>query len=447
MPVDPRISAYIKDQLLNGDFDIQLEVVITDIVSLLGTAPADARHTSAYLIYFLSSHRMRSDNEVEQAAHAIQMTILLRRLYNDALFIMHLRAGTRTEAYAVVLNIYRVHYAFTLNGLRSAQGPMTLDYGDPLRMLQIIIGAAYGPWSVHIRLMGAIRDYHRSRIRFYAGTPYIELGRSPAPTNQRFRISTWNMQGTSQTSNSKWRTKILQLARANDVVLIQEAGVNPFSSRLISHLTVHDQFGVTHIVDQLLWEAGTASRPENYHLYYLDVQRLRVNLAIVVAASTDIDVRNVVVLSDGLPDDSGAPINRPALGVQICRSHQVPSSSTALTTAFNFHAISGGGVNAPRMLREISCHTETPYVLAGDFNRDPRAIHSAYPARRGNWISPPEIAQLVMANGSTHPSTAPQNMLDYAITNGTSGPTQSGHVDTLGPSDHLAVSYEFTFPQ
>lgn len=446
MPVDERIHAYIADQLLSDDIETQLEIVIIDIVNLLGTAPVDAVHTSAYLSYFLSSQRMRSDNDIEQAAYAAHMTALFRRLYNDTTFITHLREGSLTDGYCVLLNFYRIHYAFTLNGLRSPMGPLTLDYGNPLRMLQIIVGAAYGPWSVHIRLMGEIRDYHHTRIRRYAATQHIELGRLRAPTHQQIRVATWNMQGTSETFNTKWRTKVLELARANDVVLIQEAGVSPLSALLSGYLNVQDQFGTTYVIAQLLWEAGTTSRPENYHVFFLDVKRLRVNLAIVVAASRDIDVRDVVVLSDGLPDSNGDPVTRPALGVQIRRQSPAPQPPSEPVTVFSFHAISGGGSNAPRMLREISWHTETPYVLAGDFNRDPRATNSAYPSRRGNWVSPPEIAHLVMAEGATHPSTAPQNMLDYAVTNGTSELARGGSVDTLGPSDHLAVSYQFSFP-
>jgi endonuclease/exonuclease/phosphatase family metal-dependent hydrolase len=446
MPVDERIRTYISDQLLSGDIETQLEIVIADIINLLGTVPVDAVHTSAYLSYFLSSRSMRSDNDVEQAAFAVHMTFLFRRLYNDATFIMRLRAGPLTDGYGVLLSFYRIHHAFTFNGLRSPLGPVTLDPLNPLRMLQIIVGAAYGPWSVHIRLMGEIRDYHHTRVRHYATTQHIEMGRLRAPTHQQFSVATWNMQGTSETFNTKWRTKVLELARTNDVVLIQEAGVSPLSARLISYLNVQDQFGTTYVVAQLLWDAGTTSRPESYHVFYLDVKRLRVSLAIVVAASRDIDVREVVVLSDGLPDSHGAPVTRPAFGVQIRRQSPAPQPPTETVTVFSFHAISGGGPNAPRMLREVSWHTETPYVLAGDFNRDPRAVNSAYPSRRGNWISPPDIAQLVMAEGPTHPGTEPQNMLDYAVTNGTSEATRAGRVDTLGPSDHLAVSYRICFP-
>lgn len=441
MPVDERIRTYIQDQLLSGDIETQLEVVITDIVILLGAVPGNAVHTSAYLAYFLSTQCMRSSNDTEQAEYATHVTLLFRRLYNDATFITHLRAGPRVESYAILLNFYHVHHAFTMNGLTSAQGPHNLNYGDPLRMLQIIVGATYGPWPAHIRLMGAIRDYHHTRIRHYANSQHIELGRPPAAATQQFRVATWNMQGSSETSNTKWRTKVLELARAHDVVAIQEAGVSPFSSRFVTHLSIQDQFGTSYQIAQHLWEAGTTSRPESYHLFFLDVQRLRVNLAIVVAANTDIDVRNVAVVSDGLPDSNDAPITRPALGVQLRRQ-----GASQPITVLSFHAISGGGVNAPRMLREISWHTETPYVLVGDFNRDPRAINTAYPPRQGNWISPPDIAQLVMANGSTHPATGPQSMLDYAVANGTSDIPGSGRVDTLGPSDHLAVSYQFSFP-
>ncbi|CAM3222427.1 hypothetical protein BZK31_01710 [Pseudomonas floridensis] len=443
MPVDDRLRLYIDTHLHDGDIQTQLEVVITDIMDLLSTVPTSAIHTSAYLAYSFSRLLMRSDNDNMQADYASHMTLLFRRLYNDSTFIVRLNAGTRADGYAVLLNLYRIHHAFTMNGLRSPDGPLLLDANDPLRMLQIIVGAAYGPWPAHIRMMGAIRDYYHARIRRYVNTQHIELGRLHATTTQQIRVATWNMQGTSETSNTKWRTKVLELARANDVVAIQEAGVSPFSSRLITRLSLQDQFGTAYRVDQLIWEAGTASRPETYHVFFLDVQRLRVNLAIVVPANRDIDVRDMVVVSDGLPDSNGAPVTRPALGVQIRRQSAVNPETV---TVFSFHAISGGGPNAPRMLREISWHTQTPYILVGDFNRDPRVSNTAYPARRGNWISPPDIAQLVMANGSTHPSTAPQAMLDYAVANGTSETPRSGRIDTMGPSDHLAVSYEFSFP-
>lgn len=446
MPIDERIRTYMEDELLSNEFQTQLEVVIRDIVTLLGSAPANAVHTSAYLSYFLSVNVIRSSNEARQAEYSTQMNALFRRLYNDNTFIAHFQASSRVDSLAVLLNFYRIHHALTMNGLRSPHGPATLDYGDPLRMLQIVVGAVYGPWPAHIRLMSEIRDYYHTRVRHYAGTPHIEIGRIRAVTGQQFNIATWNMQGTSETSNTKWRTRVLELARANDVVMIQEAGVSPFSSTLSTYLHIQDQFGTPYVVAQLLWQAGTTSRPENYHVFFLDVQRLRVNLAIVVAASRDIDVRDVVIVSDGLPDTDGAPNYRPALGVQIRRQPPQSSPLAETVTAFSFHALSNGGSNAARMLREISWHTETPYVVTGDFNRDPRPINAAYPARRGNWISPPDIAQLVLANGSTHPSDSPQTMLDYAVTNGTSEVSRSGHVGTLGPSDHLAVSYKFSFP-
>ncbi|MCW2270813.1 MULTISPECIES: hypothetical protein [Pseudomonas] len=108
----------------------------------------------------------------------------------------------------------------------------------------------------------------------------------------------------------------------------------------------------------------------------------------------------------------------------------------------NLHAISGGGANAPRLLREVSWHVSAPYVMLGDFKRDPRVSDPQH-ADRGNWVSPPDIAQVVPANGSTHPSTAPQNMLDYAVSNGTLAPLTPGRVGVAGPSDHLPVSYNF----
>ena len=50
-----------------------------------------------------------------------------------------------------------------------------------------------------------------------------------------------------------------------------------------------------------------------------------------------------------------------------------------------------------------------------------------------------------LAAGETHPSVAPRNMLDYAVTNGTSQVPAPGNVSAPGASDHRSVHYNLTF--
>lgn len=445
MPVHARIRDYIEQQLAPplsvAAFQTQVEVVIVDLFNEFQTDPESAVHTAAYLCYFLSLHYMRSDNDSLQLDYCAALTDMFRRLYHEANIIGTVAAAPQQGRSLLVL-FYHVHHAFIMNGLRAPSGPEQTDHGDALRMLQIIVGNAYGPWHAHIRLQGAIRDYHHVRIQDGAGGPQIEVGRVPGLLGMALRVATWNMQGSSETSDTKWRTQVLALARNHDVVALQEAGVRPASARHVEDIIVTDQFGASHTVQHYVWEAGTTSRSEPYQLFFFDVARLRVNLAILVAGDRDLDIVNPVVMSDGLPDAQGAPTYRPAFGVELRR----PGVSQESVTIFNFHAISGGGVNAPRMLREISWYTPTRFAVVGDFNRDPREPDPAFPARRGNWISPPDIAQLVQSSSATHPATDPQNMLDYAVTNGTTAVTPTGTVSEPGSSDHRAASFEFSFP-
>ena len=448
MAVDNDIRRYIDTHLLDAlpeqAFQHELEVIVLDIFALLSTDAPGAAHTANYLGYALSRRYMRSANHGMQAQYARQFSALLSRLYNDNTVISRIAPVSPWHSYPVLLMLYRVHYALTMNGLRAVDGPLELNIGDALRMLQIVIGATRGPWQAHLLLQGGFVDYHHGRIRPHAGAPLIEIGRSRRPAaGLDILAATWNLQGSSESQEHKWRTRVLQLARANDVVMIQEAGIVPPSSHLVTQSQVQDQFGVTHQVDQYLWEVGTAARSEAYQLYFLDVSRLRVNLAIVVAAQTQLDVRQVVVVADGLPAADGAPGSRPALGLRV-RRRQRGGPPPEEVTLLNVHALSGGGANAPRLLREISWHTDSPFALLGDFNRDPRPADNAHPGR-GDWISPMGIARAQLASGPTHPATSARNMLDYAMVNGSLGPVLLGQVGASGPSDHLPVCYQFHF--
>jgi hypothetical protein len=362
------------------------------------------------------------------------------RLYNSPGIIAHINAVHSRASYPLLLSFYHLHHALIMNGLRAPLGPQTLNYGDALRMLQYVVGAAHGPWHARIRLQGGIRDYYHALIRDDGQDALIELGRPLLAGSHPVNVATWNMQGASETTDSKWRTFALQLARANAVVVLQEVGVVPSSALHAHQINVLDQFGTPFQVEHYRWNAGTDSRPERYQIFFVDVQRLRVNLAIVVSEASGLDIVRPVVISDGLPDSESGRFNRPALGLQL----RFRSTSQELVTVYSFHAISGGGVNAPRMLREVSWHTPTRFFMAGDFNRDPRPAPPGISLGRGEWISPPEIAQVALAASETHPSIAPLNMLDYAVVNGTQPP--AGSVLQPGPSDHRAVSFQCSFP-
>lgn len=447
MPIDASIRRYIDTTLVSPMddelFTGHVEIAVLEIFRLLPARPEDARHTTAYLCYRLSFLYMRSQNEAVQAVCAQSLSRVLQRAYNHRTPLEAVDRAPARDSYPVLLLLYQVHYALVMNGLRSEAGPLQLDAFEPLRLLQSIVGAGYGPWHSQIRLQGAIRDYHHARLGTQGGSPLIEIGRAPREAPLRLHLATWNMQGSSQSQEAKWRTQVLNLVRANHIVAIQEAGSMPASAELVQRIDVQDQFGGFHVVEQYTWQAGTSTRPEHYQVFFFDVQRLRVNLAIVVHPSSELEVREVAVLSDGPVGPDSAPYYRPALGLRLRRllaTGPVPE----MVTVFNFHAISGGGVNAPRMLREISWHTDTPYVLLGDFNRDPRPPGEAV-AGSGNWISPPQIARIEPAASSTHPSTAPQTMLDYAVINGSTTPVAPGQVCQLCPSDHLSVSYVVQF--
>jgi len=415
-----------------------LSAFIDDIFQALRTQPDNAAATAAYLSYHLSSVFIRRNNDEQQAELAEDLTTLLDVHYQEPRVQAILAAAPRAQGLAVLLRFYNIHFALLMNGLGAPNGPQRLDPFDALRLLQRAVGAVWGPWQALIGLAGAIRDYHHARITTGGAGPMIELGRRAVHgPGVDLRLATLNLQGLNEASSSKYRSHILALAREHHMVAIQEAGDAPSSAQQVASLTVNDQFGMPHEVNQYLWQAGRSGRREVYHLYVLGVQRLRVRLAMVTSES--LDVRDVVVIADGTPRIAGLAPPRPVLGLRV----SMPGL-TGLLSVFNFHAIANGGVNCPRVLREVAWHCESRYVLVGDFNRDPRTPTAAFP-RRGDWILPRGIGELVLANGPTHPSFGPTQMLDYAITNGTAVPAQPGRVGPVMDSDHRSVSYTFNF--
>ena len=440
MPVDQHIRRDIfslKHPIARVDFRNRLESLVRRLFEVLATTPDDAPASAAYISYHLSSEFMRSGNVSEQASIAEEIGALLATLYNEPALIAILQASPREHCLAMVVRLYNIHHAMIMSGLRADDGPMRLDANDALRMLRIAV-QAWAPWRSSVELTGSIASYHRVRLHDPGGGRQVQIGwQRPSGVRVDLRVMTLNMQGVSSANTDKFRTIVLPMIRQHHVVMLQEAGVWPLSSQFVDDLQVADQFGVQHVVYQRRWEAGTSTRPENYMMYYLEVDRLRVRLGMVLA--DNVTVLGVSVIADGVGSPSGGHVPRPILGLRI----RIPGLREAITV-YTFHAISNGGANSPRMLRETVWHSDTPFVMLGDFNRDPREPGPSHPNSR-NWISPPGIADLVPANAPTHPSSSPVNMLDYAFAYGLAVLPAAGRVMLPVDSDHRPVSYTFVF--
>ena len=127
-----------------------------------------------------------------------------------------------------------------------------------------------------------------------------------------YNVATWNLQGSSASSESKWNINVRQLitgSNSADILMVQEAGALPLSARPTGRVVQPVEVGIP--VEEYMWNLGTSTRPNNFYIYYsrLDVGANRVNLAIVSRFRAD----EVFVVSSGVPVLQA----RPALGIRI----------------------------------------------------------------------------------------------------------------------------------
>lgn len=212
-----------------------------------------------------------------------------------------------------------------------------------------------------------------------------------------FKVGTWNLQGSSASSESKWNVSVRQLISGTnslDILMIQEAGSVPSSARR-THRQV--QPGGTP-VEEYVWELGTTSRPRAVFIYHaaIDVGARRVNLAIVSNRMADevFVVRQTTIA----PETS-----RPALGIRIGND-----------AFFNVHALANGGGDASALVTAIhDSFTGMPninYIIAGDFNREPASLSAALDTRITNNV------RIISPNAATHASASGNTrILDYAV--------------------------------
>ena len=245
------------------------------------------------------------------------------------------------------------------------------------------------------------------------------------------QLITWNMQGATDSAKlSKWPLVRKLVRDFGAVVCLQECGAIPDTAKDLKL-----PWGIAHVRTVLYPSQRDASRAREKPIfithYAWDAAGNRTNLAI----ATPVQPSSV----KALPEISNT-IWRPALGVEI-------GATRRATWYFCIHAISPGGKDAIDLLRTVpesttlfnpktGSKTLQPWVVAGDFNREPDSLKSQMASKK-------IAGSICRANGNTHNAKQqpPSKMLDYAITsrpNSHVGEVQRNMADT---SDHFPVLF------
>lgn len=220
-------------------------------------------------------------------------------------------------------------------------------------------------------------------------------------------VGTWNLQGSSASTENKWNVSVRQLISGDNpvhILMVQEAGSVPASARPTGRVI---QPGGTPI-EEYTWDLGTRSRPRSVFIYYanIDVGARRVNLAIVSARQAD----EVFVISQ---DRIASQVSRPVIGIRLGND-----------VFFNIHALASGGGDATALVTAVHDHfldsQNVNWMIAGDFNRDPASLLSGLDTRITNHT------HIVTQNSATHFSRGAANrILDYAVVGRSSRDTRA----------------------
>ncbi|EAK1935985.1 cytolethal distending toxin subunit B family protein [Campylobacter jejuni] len=208
-----------------------------------------------------------------------------------------------------------------------------------------------------------------------------------------YNVGTWNLQGSSAATESKWNISIRQLVTGDnplDVLSVQEAGVLPATAVMTPRQV--QPVGVGIPIHEYEWNLGSLSRPNSVFIYYsrVDVGANRVNMAIVSRIRAD----EVIVL----PPPTVA--SRPIIGIRIGND-----------VFFSIHALARGGNDAGAIVTAVDMHfrnmPQINWMIMGDFNRSPNDLIGLLDMSlrsRINIVSPPSFTQ---TSG---------NIIDYAVT-------------------------------
>ncbi|AJC86828.1 cytolethal distending toxin subunit B family protein [Campylobacter sp. RM16704] len=210
---------------------------------------------------------------------------------------------------------------------------------------------------------------------------------------ENYNAGTWNLQGSSASTESKWNISIRQLVSGNDpldVLAVQEAGVLPSTAMMTSRQVQPVGIGIP--IHEYIWNLGSLARPNSVFIYYsrVDVGANRVNMAIVSRTRAD----EVIVLPPP------TVLSRPIIGIRIGND-----------VFFSIHALARGGNDAGAIVTAVDMHfrnmPNVNWMIMGDFNRSPgNLVPLLDPDLRSriNIVAPPSFTQV---SGNT---------IDYAVT-------------------------------
>ncbi|OOR99495.1 cytolethal distending toxin subunit CdtB [Canicola haemoglobinophilus] len=249
-----------------------------------------------------------------------------------------------------------------------------------------------------------------------------------------YNVATWNLQGSSASSESKWNINVRQLITGRDsadILMVQEAGSLPLSAMQTQR--VIQPVGVGIPINEYVWNLGTTTRPNNVYIYYsrLDVGANRVNLAIV----SRVQAEEVFVIS---PTTTVLQA-RPAIGIRIGND-----------VFFSVHALSSGGSDAISLINNVYdffnqdvTRRRYSWMLVGDFNRSPTNLQSALSAE-------PRVNNNTLIVAPTEPTHRSGSILDYAVIHNATGEATQlnlgasimfNQVRSQITSDHYPVSF------
>ncbi|WP_327372402.1 proprotein convertase P-domain-containing protein [Streptomyces sp. NBC_01216] len=243
------------------------------------------------------------------------------------------------------------------------------------------------------------------------------------------RPATWNMQGASSSSDSKWTNTVARMAAGgsnyveHDVIALQESGPRTSLPGTVIDTGILTDYGSRHtyyLYEVRRWRIGTATRGTTVYVTWLDTDPTgnRNNVAFV----THERPTNVTLVSAPQADNRNMGM-RPALGIQLADGSRF----------WSFHASSNGdnrSNDAQNMLTEIQ-RASSPglWAVLGDFNRRPE-----------NLTAPPG-SQIYSSGQGTQQSGGE---LDYMVSNdqqnmqGWTGRRLNG-----AGSDHYPVEFAF----
>ncbi|WP_429113224.1 cytolethal distending toxin subunit B family protein [Aeromonas veronii] len=224
------------------------------------------------------------------------------------------------------------------------------------------------------------------------------------------RVVSWNLQGASHATESKWNVNVAVLLRGGvnsqqnvDIINIQEAGTPPPTATLLPQLGARlvnpDNLAVP--VEEYEWDLGTRYRRNIFYIYFsrVDTGANRVNLAIVSRQRAS----RVIILGTSVFPGHG----RPVLGIEVDNSYY-----------FNIHAIANGGSDSGVVTERVwnyfnQNNDQSSWMITGDFNRNPFGMTNSL--QRLLDTNYPHVSQNVTIISQNSPTQNSGGILDYAV--------------------------------